>query len=106
MTAERAIHLGAAVRAARGRMTQGELAAALGVDQPTISKWERDDIRPSLEQLRAIEETTGRRRGFILIAAGVVEDVTSVEDAIEAHPDLSEEARRVLLRAFDGALEK
>src|SRR5258708_14751714 len=74
--------LGPAMRRARGDMTQVALADAVGVDQPTVSRWERDEQRPSLEQIAAVETAARRRRGFILVSAGSVECAQSVENAL------------------------
>lgn len=54
-------------------MKQDQLAELVGTDQPTISKWERGVVRPSIENLILIEERTGRPRGFIFVAAGLVD---------------------------------
>jgi transcriptional regulator with XRE-family HTH domain len=94
------VRLGPAIRQARGDMTQTTLADAVGVDQPTVSRWERDEQRPSLEQLAAVDAATGRRRGFVLIAAGLVEGVQSVEAALALDPSLDDEQRRFVLNAY------
>lgn len=94
------VRLGPAIRRARGAMTQTALADAVGVDQPTVSRWENDEQRPSLEQLAAVDAATGHRRGFTLIAAGVIEGVQSVEAAIILDPSLDEEQRRFVLAAY------
>lgn len=103
--AERTINLGKAIRTARGTMTQGDLAQALGTDQPVISKWERGERRPSLEELHAIEQATGRRRGFILITAGCVDDVVTVNDAIDVAP-IKDHAKTYLKSMYEQALRE
>lgn len=47
---------GGLLRAARERAgkTQGEVAAELGVSQPTVSGWENDDFTPSHRRWRAV----------------------------------------------------
>jgi transcriptional regulator with XRE-family HTH domain len=85
-------------------MTQETLADAIGVDQPSISRWERDEQRPSLEQIVAVEAATGRRRGFVLLAAGLIEGVPSVEAAIARDPELDAEQRRFVLNAYRAAV--
>ena len=85
-------------------MTQETLADAIDVDQPSVSRWERDEQRPSLEQIAAVEAATGRRRGFVLLAAGLVEGVSSVEAAIARDPELDAEQRRFVLNAYRAAL--
>lgn len=96
--------LGQAIRAAMGAMTQAELARAVGRDQTTISLWCSDSTRPSLEQLRAIELACDRPIGSILRAAGYVDEVVTVPDAIRADPALSDEGRRMLLAVYDAAV--
>lgn len=98
--ARKKVRLGPAIRQARGDMTQTTLADAVGVDQPTVSRWERDEQRPSLEQLAAVDAATGRRRGFVLIAAGLIEGVHAVEAALALDLSLDEEQRRFVLTAY------
>ena len=102
---QRTVRLGSAIRRARGTMTQTDLAQALGLDQPKISKWERDKDRPSLEDIQAIEDATGARRGFILISAGCVEEVLTVEDALAVSP-ISDGDRELVLAAYEHALRR
>jgi transcriptional regulator with XRE-family HTH domain len=54
--------------------TQEVLAAEMGVDQTTVSKWIRGGVRLTVERVREIEETCGTRRGDILRWAGYVDD--------------------------------
>lgn len=105
--------IGAAMKAARtGRRNQAEVAAALsaagvpGGDQPTVSKWERDEQRPSLEQIAAVEEACGRPRGFVLIAAGFVELPASLIDTIEASNEVSEYWREPLRVFAQSAIQE
>lgn len=53
------------------RLSQGELAQRLGVSQNAVSKWERDEAKPSLEMLKKIA------------AVGNVD----VNTLIDEHPD-------------------
>jgi transcriptional regulator with XRE-family HTH domain len=67
--------LGEAVRRARKDArgwTQVELAAALGVDQATVSKWERGENSPDHVTIMRIESTLELPRGQILTWAGFV----------------------------------
>ena len=94
------VRLGPAIRQARGDMTQTALADAVGVDQPTVSRWENDEQRPSLEQLAAVDAATGRHRGFVLLAAGLIDGVQSVEAALALDRGLDEEQRRFVLSVY------
>lgn len=96
--------LGAAIRTARGRTTQQQLAERLGTDQTKLSKWEGDHHRPSLEELGEIERACNRPRGFILVAAGFVELPASLEAAIDVDPRLTDEGRAALRGALAGVL--
>lgn len=98
-----------AIRAAyQGRVTQVEAAEALGVSQRTISDWSsRTDgkLAEWLEQLAKLEELAGRPRGWILVQAGYMSDVTTVEEAIEMDPRLNDGDRLSLRALFEGALK-
>jgi transcriptional regulator with XRE-family HTH domain len=98
------VELGQAIKAARGSMKQDALARAVGVDQPTISKWERGTVRPSLDDIARVEKATGRARGWVLIAAGLVDGITSTLDAIDGDPMLTEQAREMLRAAYQASL--
>lgn len=98
------VSLGVALRAARKPRTQDEMAEALGVDQATISKWERGVSRPTLEEIRAFEEAAGRARGSVLVATGSVELKEGVELAITADDRLGAEQKDYLLNAYRMAL--
>jgi transcriptional regulator with XRE-family HTH domain len=82
-------------------MKQEDLATAVGTDQPTVSKWERGIIRPSLEYLRAVERATGRPPGFVFVAAGLVELPQSTEDAIAMDTRLSDAAKDSVLAVLE-----
>lgn len=82
-------------------MTQAELADAVGVDQPTVSKWVKGSRRPSLEELSRIERACRVPLGFVLRAAGFVADTLTVPDAIEADPMLPEPDKQLLLLIYN-----
>lgn len=85
-------------------MTQEELADRIGTDQPTVSKWERNLIRPSLENIRLIEAATKRPRGFVFIAAGLVDLAQDVRHAIELDTALTDDGRRSVLAVYDAMI--
>ncbi len=43
------------------KMTQAELARAIGTSQSRVSRWERGEEAPRVEALRRIARATGRR---------------------------------------------
>ena len=98
------VTIGEALRKARAATKQEVVAEALGVDQPTVSRWESDKTRPSLEQINAFEKAVGRPKGFCLIAAGYVEVPKTAREAIEADPSLEPGQRKVVLGAYDSAV--
>jgi len=64
----RAIALGSAISAARksADMTQADLAAALGVRQGTVSRYEAGECLVSSVQLREIEKALGVEAGSLM----------------------------------------
>lgn len=46
------------------KMKQHEFAAVAGVDQGTVSRWERGDLMPSLEAAAKIREAAKGKRGW------------------------------------------
>jgi transcriptional regulator with XRE-family HTH domain len=98
---------GAAIRAAyRGKFTQVQLAAALGVAQNTISRWSTGDVEPSLDDLVRLEDVCDLTRGHILRAAGYVDDLGSAEDFIASDHRLDPVRRELLLTAYMAALHQ
>ena len=59
-------------RCYEGRLRQEDVAQALGVHQSKVSKWATGTMRPSVEEISAMEDACGRSRGFILALAGLV----------------------------------
>jgi transcriptional regulator with XRE-family HTH domain len=106
--------VGRAIRAAMGDMTQPELAARTGIDQPTISKLVRGTLRdrskparPSpltLWEMREIEKATGVPPGFILTHMRYLpRNYNTPRQAIMADASLTREARSMLLATLDAA---
>jgi len=93
--------LAAAIRQAyRGRLTQSQLADALGVAQNTISRWSTGDVEPALADIARLEQACGVPRGFVLRSAGYVADALSAEEAIEADPRLDVPRRELILATY------
>lgn len=71
-------------------LTQTDLANRAGVTQSEISYWERGEREPSLHDVQRLEVALGvPRRGALLLAAGIVEVRSDIEDAIDADPKLN-----------------
>jgi hypothetical protein len=103
------VTLGAALREARGSMTQDDLAAAIEPDrrraktlQSVISDLENDArklVPRYLETIATIEDALGLARGYVLARAGYV-DPAAVEVAIAGDPALDADARSQLMEAY------
>jgi excisionase family DNA binding protein len=94
--------IGAAIRDHRRQvnLTQEDMAAAIGVHQSLVSRWERGREFPSIPQLIAVEEALKLDAGSLFIAAGIVE-VGDIEAAIRAADYLSGRERDFLLMALE-----
>jgi transcriptional regulator with XRE-family HTH domain len=89
-----------------GNAAQKEIAAATGIDQSSISRWQRGSITPRAEAVVSLARAYGRSPVEALVAAGylssdelgVVELTTLTGDLTGASIDslLSELRRRVL----------
>lgn len=100
------VDLGRAIqRALAGRATQAQVAAALGVKQPTVSGWINGLGRPSFEQLAALEDRCDRPRGWVLRAVGLVVDPTDVRSALLADSRLDDVGREIILQLYEVRVE-
>lgn len=92
--------VGAAFRKAyeEAGLRQEDIAAALDVDQGTVSKWARGLARIDLDYFPSIDELCHQPRGYLLWLAGYVEwiDPADVQAAIAVDPDLDEDGRTAL----------
>jgi len=96
--------LGAAVRRARAdRLKQGELAAAIGVTQPTMSEIETGKRPPTIDELVRIEQACDRPPGWVLSACGYGPSADGVLAALEADPELTDEGRELLAVTYEAA---
>lgn len=101
------VAVGLAIRSAyTGMYTQTELAKFVGVAQNTVSRWTTGEVEPSLSDIVAIENACGLTRGHILRAAGLVADALTTEDVIAADPRLDRARRRLVLAAYQAAIER
>lgn len=104
---QRTRDLAAAIRNVyRGRLTQMELADRLGVAQNTVSRWSTGEVEPSLDQIAAIEKACGVERGFILRAAGYVDESHSPDALIARDARLEPSKRELLVAAYKAALRQ
>lgn len=103
------MQLSEAIRKAMGRLTQTEVAAAMSelgpaVNQSKVSRWVTGAGEPSFEELARLEQVCNRPRGFILAAAGFAKAMT-VPEVIAIDPALDDQARRMLLGAYEVAVK-
>lgn len=87
----------------RSGLTQQEIASRLNQKQQTISGWARRR-EPRLDDLSSLEVVLGRPRGYLLRAAGYVEEQASARQALVADPALGERELRIVLAAYDAAV--
>lgn len=98
-----AVHVGLALRNLRGRDTQEAVAAVLNVTQATVSRWEKGDSTPDVEQMLRLEDHYKKPHGTVLRHAGLIDDIVTLRDAIEAAPELTPEIRGLFLRIYEAA---
>src|SRR5690348_6879821 len=81
--------------------TQEDIAGALEIRQPTVSKWEnpRAEGSPSIDQIAEFEDYCGVARGTVYRLMGYAETVTP-EAAIQADPRLTAEQVHLALRFY------
>lgn len=97
------------VAAAAAQMSPAEYPGVTvdfaSIDQSNLSRWVTDKMKPSPEQLAALEIVCGRPLGWCLGALGFVEIAGSVPEAVALDGRLSEEGRRVLLAAWEALVD-
>lgn len=102
--ASRLRRLGAVIRQARldsDYPTQVQLAATIGVEQTKLSRWERGQLWPNLDELARLEDVLRLPRGDLLIRCGAVGLPTlPTEQAILADRTLSDTHRSAVLSLY------
>jgi len=93
-----------AIRAACAGLDQRALAAGVGVDQSTISRWIRGETQPSFEKLMRLEVAAGRARGYVLRLAGMIDVEVNARHALDQDEALSDQARAILVAAYEAAV--
>lgn len=93
------VAIGRALRRLRGRTTQGEIGAALGVGQGAVSQWEAGKRQPTYEQISRFEREMKLAPGAVYVTAGLVE-VDGVEAALRADSALDELEVELLLDSY------
>lgn len=98
--------LGAAILAAiSGRTSQAAVAREIGVNPSTVTRWVQGSYMPTFDDLASIERLADRPRGWILHAAGYIEDVRTVPEAIDMDAALTDSARRAMHGAYLAAIQ-
>lgn len=101
--------IGQAIVLARkeARLTQTDLADAIGAKQPTISALETGARKdgPTVLEMMAIERACQRPPGFILRRAGYMHEVVGVAAAAALDSDLDDGMRHVVQATYRAAVE-
>lgn len=95
------------LREERG-LSQEAFGLAIGESQQTVSLLEKGRRRATLDDLRRIERVLKIPHGYVVRAAGYVDDPKTVREAIEADPQLAGDKgawRATVLAAYDRAVE-
>jgi len=87
-------------------VSQTQIAEALGVDQPRVSKWARGESEPALHQLPVIDALCGQPRGHVLRLAGYVDDGVDVIAAIHQDDRLDKESRDAIILLYTVFLKR
>jgi transcriptional regulator with XRE-family HTH domain len=85
--------------------TQVRLANLVGVEQPTISRWERGIDAPGFDDVQSIEKALKIQPGSIYVAAGLVR-AEPVEAAILADSKIDATWIPVVLDAYRSAVRR
>lgn len=80
------------------------VARSLDIPPSTITRWTQGVYSPKIEDIPALEDALGLRRGTIFTAAGYVEPATDVPSALAMDLELDEPARLVVANAYEAAL--
>lgn len=83
------------------KVSQAAIATALGVEQPTVSKWAKGQNRPPLEALGVVERLAGVPLGTILRRAGFVSEATDFQSALAADPRLTDKSKSAIGLLYD-----
>jgi transcriptional regulator with XRE-family HTH domain len=104
---EQKVAFGRAVKAARERagLTQQQLADAAGVRRNMVSQWETGLSAAGEERVAELERILQVPAGDLgwHLGFGRPPALGSAVDAIEADPNLSEDAKRILRAAYEAA---
>lgn len=98
------VALGRALREARGARPQSDIAELVDVEQPTISRWEKGETTPSVEQLIRLEDGLGIARGTLMRAGNLLGEYLSVEECIASDLTLTEDYRSMVLTVYREAV--
>lgn len=82
--------------------TQERLAAVLGVDQRTVSRYYTGENIPTCYRVMDIEDACGLGRGVIYAMSGIV----LLPGVIQGDPLLTDPARQVMLAAYSSAVQR
>lgn len=86
-------------------MTQIDLAATVGESQSWVSRRESGEVEPTPSEVARIEQALRIPAGTVFLLAGLVDGDVSARAAIATDPLLTQDARDILLGAYDAVIE-
>ncbi len=87
----------------RKKISQDELAKAIGVHAPVIGRYERDEVKPSIEVAAKIAEALGVSLDYLVGIADTELD-SSLTQKILAIQQLDDEDRIAIIKTIDALL--
>ena len=78
-----------------------ELARRTGIDQSSISKYERGERFPTSLARERIEDAFGWPRGRIVRLAGIAEEPATLDDFLAGRPLLTDADRALVMRVVE-----
>lgn len=77
------------IREARGERSQGRFARDLGVNPGTLRNWELEESEPSLDNLKAIADASGRN------LLELIAEITGIEVETPPQPNKAEDVMAI-----------
>lgn len=95
--------IGGAIRQARmaAGLSQKALAAAVGVEQAQMSRYERGEYLVALDTITKIDRACHQPLGHVLRLAGLVEDSNDVVSLLRTDTNISAQVRDAIITIYE-----